>query len=142
MRPFLYALIAAALAATPALADQTPPLCKALRALGDEARRAHEPQRISADVNFAAPAPCRPATDNPSAWAFCDVAAQESGLAYRLLACVANFADEPLVTTRDQYAEGRSRKAITHLTASLVHGVRLDLAEAGGHYDIVVWAPK
>ena len=37
---------------------------------------------------------------------------------------------------------GRSRDAITHLTGRQAHGVRLDLSEAGDHYDIVVWSPK
>ena len=71
-----------------------------------------------AGVDFAAPAPCRAVTDNAATRAFCDAAAHESGLAYRLLACVANMADEPRVTTRNAHAEGRSRDAITHLTGA------------------------
>ena len=55
---------------------------------------------------------------------------------------MANFADEPTVTTRHAHAEGRSRDAITRLTGRQPHGVRVDLTEAGDHYDIVVWAPK
>src|SRR5438270_8446606 len=130
MRRLTFALFAVALSAAPAFADQTPALCKALHVLDDEARRTGEPQRIWAGVDFAGPAPCRPVTDNAATRAFCDTAGQESGLAYRMLACVANMADEPKVATRNQHAEGRSRDAITHLTARLVHGVRLDLSEA------------
>ena len=70
------------------------------------------------------------------------MAAQETGLAYRLLDCVANMAAEPSVTTRNQHAERRSRDAITRLAAKQAHGVRFALTEAGDHYDIVVWAPK
>jgi len=142
MRPLLYALLLATLCAAPAGAQPLPPLCKAIHGLGDEARRTGEPQRVSAGVNFAGPAACRPVTENPATRAFCDVAAQETGLAYRMLACVANMAAEPGVTTRKAHAEGRGRDAITRLTAKQAHGVRLDLAEAGDHYDIVVWAPK
>jgi hypothetical protein len=142
MRQIIYALFIAALSAAPAFAQETPALCKALHGLDAEARRTGEPQRIWAGVDFAGPAPCRAVTDNAAAHAFCDTAGRESGLAYRLLACVANMADEPRVVTRNAHAEGRSRDAITHLTASLAHGARLDLAEAGDHYDIVVWSPK
>src|SRR5258708_2151677 len=63
MRRLAYALMIAALSAAPAWADETPPLCKALRGLSDETRRTGEPQRISAGVDFAAPAPCRVLTD-------------------------------------------------------------------------------
>lgn len=136
-----YLLLIAALSAAPAQAQQMPPLCKALHGLSDEARRSGEAQRIAADVAFAAPAACRPVTAGAATRAFCDVAAQETGLAYRVLACVANMAAEPVVATRNQHAEGRSRDAITHLSAK-VHGARLDLSEAGDRYDIVVWAPK
>ena len=52
------------------------------------------------------------------------------------------LAAETQVTTGGEHAEGRGRKAITRLTAKLAHGVRVDLNEAGGRYDIVVWAPK
>ncbi|HLZ74565.1 hypothetical protein [Phenylobacterium sp.] len=142
MRRLIYALIFATLSAAPAFADEFPPLCTALHGVDDEARRTGEPQRIWSGVDFAAPAPCRAVTDNAATRAFCDMAAHESGLAYRLLACVANFADEPGVTTRRQHAEGRSRDAITHLTGRQAHGVRVDLTEAGDHYDIVVWSPK
>ena len=142
MRQIIYALFIATLSATPALADQTPALCKALHGLDDEARRTGAPQRMWAGVDFAGPAPCRAVTDTAATRAFCDAGARESGLAYRILACVANMADEPGVTTRNAHAEGRSRDAITHLTARLAHGVRLDLTEAGDHYDIVVWSPK
>jgi hypothetical protein len=142
MRRLIYALFVATLSAAPAFADETPALCKALRGLDDEARRTGEPQRMWAGVDFAAPAPCRPVTDTAATRAFCDTAARESGLAYRLLACVANMADEPRVTTRNAHAEGRSRDAITHLAGRQAHGVRLDLTEAGDHYDIVVWSPK
>jgi hypothetical protein len=142
MRPLIYALFIATLSTTPAFADQMPALCKALHGLNDETRRTGEPQRMWAGVDFAAPAPCRAVTDNASTHAFCDAVAHESGLAYRVLACVANMADEPGVSTRNAHAEGRSRDAITHLTARLAHGVRLDLTEAGDHYDIVVWSPK
>jgi hypothetical protein len=136
-----YALLIAAIAAVPAWADEAPPLCKALRGLSDETKLTGEPQRISAGVDFAGPAPCHAVTDTAAARAFCDAAAQESGLAYRVLNCVANMAAEPQVATRPEHAERRSRDAITHLTARL-HGARLDLNEASGHYDIVVWAPK
>jgi hypothetical protein len=142
MRQFIYALAIAIVSATPAFAEETPALCKALHGLDDETRRTGEPQRMWAGVDFAAPAPCRAVTDNAATRAFCDAAARESGLAYRVLACVANMADEPRVTTRSAHAEGRSRDAITHLTARQAHGVRLDLTEAGDHYDIVVWSPK
>jgi hypothetical protein len=142
MRPLICALFIATLSAAPALADETPALCKALHAVDDEARRTGETQRIWAGVDFAAPAPCHAVTDNAATRAFCDTAAQETGLAYRLLACVANMASEPGVTTRNQHAEGRSRDAITRLTARQAHGVRFDLTEASGHYDIVVWSPK
>jgi hypothetical protein len=142
MRRLLYALMIAAFSAAPAIADGLPPLCTALHGVDDEARRTGEPQRIWSSVDFAAPAPCRAVTDNAATRGFCDAAAHESGLAYRLLECVANFADEPSVTTRRAHAEGRSRDAITHLTGRQAHGVRVDLAEAGDHYDIVVWAPK
>ena len=142
MRALIYALFAAALFAAPAFAEDMPTLCKALHGLDEEASRTGEPQRMWAGVDFAAPAPCRPLTDNAATRAFCDAAAQESGLAYRLLACVANMAAEPVVSTRNAHAEGRSRDAITHLTARRAHGVRFDLTEASGHYDIVVWSPK
>lgn len=142
MRRLISALFVAALSATPAVADQTPALCKALHGVDEEARRSGETQRIWAGVNFAGPAACRPVTDNPVTRAFCDVAAGETGLAYRLLACVANIASEPGVTTRNAHAEGRSRDAITRLTARQAHGVRFDLTEANDHYDIVIWAPK
>jgi hypothetical protein len=142
MRRLIYALFVATLSATPAFADETPAICKAIHGLDDEARRTGEPQRLWAGVDFAAPAPCRAVTDNAATRAFCEAAGRESGLAYRLLACVANMADEPGVTTRSAHAEGRSRDAITHLTARQAHGVRLDLTEAGDHYDIVVWLPK
>jgi hypothetical protein len=142
MRRLIYALIIPTFFAAPAFADQLPALCTALRGVDDEARRTGEPQRMWAGVDFAAPAPCRAITDSAATRAFCEVAAHEGGLAYRLLACVANFADEPGVTTRRAHAEGRSRDAITHLTGRQAHGVRVDLTEAGDHYDIVVWAPK
>jgi hypothetical protein len=142
MRPFVSALFAATLLAAPAFAEETPALCKALHSLDDETRTSGEPQRLWAGVNFTGPAPCRPVTENAATRAFCDAAGQESGLAYRLLACVANMAAEPGVTTRKQHAEGRGRDAITRLTARRSHGVRFDLTEAGDHYDIVVWAPK
>ena len=142
MRQLIYAVFVATLLAAPAFAQDMPALCKALHGLDDEAQRTGAPQRIWAGVAFAAPAPCRAITDNAATRAFCDAAAQESGLAYRLLNCVANMAAEPAVTTRGEHAEGRGRKAITHLTARRAHGVRFDLAEAGDHYDIVVWAPQ
>lgn len=142
MRRLLYALFIATLSAAPAFAEEMPALCKALHGLDDQALRTGEPQRMWAGVAFAAPAPCRPVTDNAATRAFCDAAAQESGLAYRVLNCVANMAAEPKVTTRGEHAEGRRRGAITHLTARRAHGVRFDLTEAGDHYDIVVWAPK
>jgi hypothetical protein len=142
MRSLAYALVMVALSAAGARADEAPALCKALRGLGDEARRSGQPQRFSADVALAAPAPCRPVTVNAAAQAFCDTAAQESGLAWRLYACVETMAAEPRVATRGEHAEGRSRNAITHLAARLAHGVRLDLSETTGRYDIVVWAPK
>jgi hypothetical protein len=141
MRRLIYALLVATLCAAPARAEPLPALCKALHGLSDQARRSGEPQRVSADVAFAAPAACRPVTDSAATHAFCDAAAQESGLAYRVLACVANMAADPQVTTRNEHAERRSRDAITHLTAK-VRGARLDLSETGGRYDIVVWAPK
>jgi hypothetical protein len=136
-----YILLIATLCAAPARADELPALCKALHGLSDEARRSGQPQRISADVAFAAPAACRPVTDGAATRAFCDTAAQESGLAYRVLSCVANMAAGPQVTTRNEHAEGRGRDAITHLMAK-VGGARLDLSETAGRYDIVVWAPK
>lgn len=142
MRPLVYALFIVSISAAPALAQPLPPLCRALHGLDDEALRTGEAQRIWAGVDFGGPAPCRPVTDNPATRAFCDAAAGESGLAYRLLACVANMAAEPGVTTRSQHAEGRSRDAITHLTAKRARGVRFDLTETGGHYDIVVWSAK
>ncbi|HEV7383326.1 MAG TPA: hypothetical protein VGN89_00495, partial [Phenylobacterium sp.] len=141
MRRLIYALIIATLCAAPARAQPMPALCKALHGLSDETRRSGEPQRISADVAFAAPAACRPVTGGAAARAFCDAAAQESGLAYRVLSCVANMAAGPQVTTRNEHAEGRGRDAITHLTGK-VGGARLDLSETAGRYDIVVWAPK
>jgi hypothetical protein len=141
MRRLGYVLLIATLCAAPARAEQLPALCRALHGLSDEARRSGEPQRISADVAFAAPAPCRPVTDSPATRAFCGAAAQESGLAYRVLGCVANMAADPEVATRNEHAEGRGRDAITHLTAK-VHGARVDLRETGGRYDIVVWTPK
>jgi hypothetical protein len=142
MRRLIYALFIVTLSAAPAFADQTPPLCKALHGLDDETRRTGEAQRMWAGVAFAAPAPCRAVTDTAATRAFCDAAARESGLAYRILACVANMAAEPQVTTRNEHAEGRGRDAITHLTARRGHGVRFDLTEASDHYDIVVWSPK
>ena len=142
MRQIIFALAIAIFSETPAFADQTPALCKAIHALDDETQRTGEPQRISAGVDFAGPAPCRPVTDNAATRAFCDAAGRESGLAYRLLACVANMAAEPQVTTRAAHAEGRGRDAITHLAARRAHGIRFDLTEAGDHYDIVVWSPK
>ncbi|MGZ3375854.1 MAG: hypothetical protein ACXU8S_04590 [Phenylobacterium sp.] len=142
MRRLICALLFATLTAAPAVAQELPPLCRAVHGLGDEARRTGEAQRVLAGVAFAGPAPCRPVTDNAATRAFCDVAAQETGLAYRLLDCVANMAAEPGVTTRNEHAERRSRDAITHLTARQAHGVRFDLTEAGDHYDIVVWSPK
>jgi hypothetical protein len=142
MRQLLLALLVATLSAAPAFADETPVLCKALHSLDDETRTSGQPQRMWAGVDFSGPAPCRPVTDNAATRAFCDAAAQESGLAYRLLACVANMAAEPQVTTRNEHAEGRSRDAITHLAARRGHGVRFDLTEASGHYDIVVWEQK
>jgi hypothetical protein len=142
MRRLGFALLIAALCAAPASAAEAPPLCKALRALGDEARRSGEPQRISAGVDFSAPADCRPVTDNAATRSFCGAASQEGGLAWRIHGCVDTMAAETQVTTRGEHAEGRTRKAIAHLTAGLAHGVRLDLEEAGGRYDIVVWSPK
>jgi hypothetical protein len=136
-----YALLIATVCAAPATAQPLPALCKALHGLSDEARRSGEPQRISADIAFAAPAACRPVTEGAATRAFCDAAAQESGLAYRVLGCVANMAADPLVVTRNEHAEGRSRDAIAHLTAK-VGGARLDLSETGRRYDIVVWTPK
>lgn len=140
-RPAL-ALLIATLFAAPAFADETPPLCKALRGLGDEARMSGQPQRISADVALAAPSACRPVTDNAATRAFCDAAAGTAGLAWRIYDCENTLAAETLVTTGGEHAEGRSRKAITRLTAKLAHGARVELSEAGGRYDIVVWAPK
>ena len=142
MRLLAPALLALTLIAAPAFADDTPALCKALHSLDDQTRTSGEAQRIWAGVDFSGPAPCRPVTDNAATRAFCDAAAGESGLAYRLLACVANMAAEPKVTTRNAHAEGRSRDAITHLTAKRSHGVRFDLTETGDHYDIVVWQAK
>lgn len=142
MRPLGYALMIAALTAAPAGAQPMPALCKTLHELGDEARRSGQPQRISADVSLADTAACRPATAGAAAKAFCDVGAREVGLAWRLQDCVETLAASPQVTTRPEHAERRSRNAITHLTAKLAHGVRLDLSETSGRYDIVVWSPK
>ena len=142
MRALVPALVIAVLAAAPAWADETPALCKALHALGDEARSSGAPQRISADVALADAAACRPLTASAAARAFCDTAGREVGLAWRLQDCVETLAASPQITTRPEHAERRSRNAITHLAASLAHGVRLDLSETGGRYDIVVWAPK
>jgi hypothetical protein len=142
MRRLGYALVIAALFAAPARAAEAPTLCTALRGLADEARRRGEPQRISAGVDLAAAAPCRPVTDNAATRSFCGAAAQESGLAWRIYGCEDTMAADTQVTTRGEHAEGRGRKAITRLTAKLAHGVRLDLNEAAGRYDIVVWAPK
>ncbi|HEY0438409.1 MAG TPA: hypothetical protein VGC92_17340 [Phenylobacterium sp.] len=142
MRRTVIAVVIATLAAGPAAALEAPPLCKALHGLGEEARTSGAAQRISADVDTAAPAACRPVTDNPAARAFCDAAAHEAGLAWRLYDCENSMAADPQVTTRAEHAEHRTRKAITHLAAKLAHGVRVDLSETGGRYDIVVWAPK
>ena len=136
------ALLIAVLFADPALADPMSPFCKTLRGLADQARQSHEPQRITASVNLAGPADCRPATDNAAIRAFCEAAAQESGLAWRIHGCVDSLAAQPQTVTRDEHAELRTRKAIVHLTAGLAHGARLDLSETAGRYDIVVWAPE
>ena len=142
MRRFAFTLIAAALAAFPAGAADSPEICKVLRGLGDEARRTGEPQRISADIGLTTPAACRPETGGAAGLSFCEVAARESGLAWRLYDCVETIVAGPQVATRGEHAEGRNRNAITHLTAALSHGARLDLSESGGRYAIVVWAPK
>lgn len=142
MRRFGYALLISALCAAPACAADAPRLCGALHALGDEARRSGEPQRISAEVDLGAAAACHPVTENAATRSFCDAAAQEIGLAWRVYGCVETMAAEPQVTTRAEHAEGRGRKAITHLAARLAHGVRLDLNETGGRYAIIVWSPK
>ena len=135
-------LLAALLPPLAAAADETPPLCKALRGLGEAARMSGQPQRISADVALAAPAGCRPVTDSPATRAFCDEAARAAGLAWRIYDCENTLAADTQVTAGGEHAEGRSRKAITRLTAKLAHGARVDLSQAGGRYDIVVWAPK
>jgi len=142
MRRLALVLLITAGFAGPAAALEVPPLCTALHGLGNEARTSGQPQRISAGVNLTGPADCRALTDTPATRAFCDAAAHESGLAWRVQDCVETLAAEPQITTRAEHAERRSRNAITHLAAKLGHGVRLDLSEAAGRYDLVVWLPK
>jgi len=142
MRRLGPALLLAALSAAPARALDLPPLCKALRGLGEEARSSGQPIRISAAVDLGAPGDCRPAADSAAARAFCAAAAQAEGLAWRIYDCENTLSSDAQVTTRAEHAEHRFRKAITRLTFNVGHGARFDLTEASGRYDIVVWAPK
>jgi len=140
MRRFGLALAIAALSVASARADETPALCKALHGLADEAARTHEPLRMAVAASGAQP--CLATPDNATTRLFCDAASAATGLAWRLYDCVNTMAAEPQITTTDEHAERRSRKAITRLAARLAHGVRLDLTAAGDHYDVVAWAPK
>jgi len=128
------------LAAPSAYADETPPLCKALRGLADEAARTREPLRISIAADAAQT--CRATPDDAATRPFCGAASAATGLAWRLYDCVNTLSAEPQITTTGEHAEGRSRKTITHLAARLAHGVRLDLTAAPDQSALVVWAPK
>jgi len=142
MRPLALALaiaaLSAALVAPAAWADDAPPLCKALRGLAEAARGADQPLRISLDAAQA----CHATPDNDATRAFCAPASTATGLAWRLYDCVNTMAAEPQIATTSEYAEGHSRKKITHLAARLAHGVRLDLTAGADRNDVVVWTPK
>jgi hypothetical protein len=141
MRRFGLALAIAVLsAASVAPADEAPPLCKALRGLADEASRTHEPLRIAVAADAAQT--CRATPDTAATRPFCDAASSATGLAWRLYDCVNTMAAGPQITTTGEYAEGRSRKKITHLAARLAHGVRLDVTALADRHDVVVWAPN
>jgi hypothetical protein len=141
MRRFGLAVAIAALSVAPAAqADEAPPLCKALRGLAEDAGRTHEPLRIAVAADTGQT--CRATPDTAATRPFCDAATTATGLAWRLYDCVNTMAAGPQITTTGEYAEGRSRKKITHLAARLAHGVRLDLTTTTARYDVVVWAPK
>lgn len=142
MRRLGLALLLTTAIAAPAHALDMPPLCQALHGLADEARSGGQPIRISAGVDLGAASDCRPAGASAAAKAFCDAASSADGLAWRIYDCENTMASGAQVFTRAEHAEHRFRKAITRLTFSLGRGVRFDLNEAAGRYDIVVWSPK
>jgi hypothetical protein len=137
MRPIALALAISVLTISAARAEEIPPLCKALRGLGEAARRTGDPLRFSIDGQA-----CHATPDNAATRSFCGPASAANGLPWRLYDCVNTMAAQPQVATTAEHAEARTRKTITHLTAGLAHGVRLDLTAGADRYDVVVWAPK
>ena len=127
--------------------------CHALRAVREEAKGAHEPFRITAEV---APGPggaltCRPALDAPALRSFCDAAVASVGaegghmLAWRVFQCVDTVISGSTLTTTDEVIGPRNRRKISHVAADMGGGVRLDLSQPAaspGRYDLVIWRPR
>jgi hypothetical protein len=138
------ALLALA-AATPAVALDLPPLCRAMHGLADAARQTHEAQRLAiADGGSAGAVSCQGAS--PAAKAFCDAAGAAVGsdgadmVPWRLFECVDNLGAEPQRTFVPGDVGPNHRQRMTHLAAGLGHGVRLDISRGQERYDLVVWS--
>lgn len=134
------ALVLAA-AAGPAAALDLPPLCQALHGLADAARETGQPQRLSVSANG-----CAPGAESGAARAFCAAsgAGDPDAFAWDLMrSCLNSLGTETQVTTGAEGDVGpRHRKRISHMTARLGHGVRLDLAYGAGRYDLILWSPR
>jgi hypothetical protein len=140
MRPLLIALFLAA-AATPAAALDLPPLCQAMHGVADAARETGQPQRLAVTTGG-----CTSMGDTPAGRALCAASRGDDPDAFAwdlLRTCLNSLGAEPQVTTSADFVEvgARQRKRITHMSARMAHGVRLDLTYGTGRYDLVVWAP-
>jgi hypothetical protein len=157
MRRLPLALLIATLAGPTTQAAEIPAVCKALRALGEEARTANAVVRIAAVSGADGALTCPANAASPATGAFCEAAAAASGagpagrLPWLLYDCVDTMAAAPQVITADGRAGRRPTMKVTRLAARLAHGVRVDMSFApatapgwseAGRYDVVVWAPK
>jgi hypothetical protein len=142
------ALMTVVVSASAAEAAEPPALCKALHDLADQARQTGQPQRVSI-IRGDRALECRRQTPGAATAAFCSAAfaAEPAAAAWMAAECVQTLAADPQITTRPEASGYKTRKAITHLTAKLGGGVRLDMAYAASSsayaptvgYDIVVW---
>src|SRR6059058_207113 len=107
MRFLPLALLVAALAPPVAQATEVPAVCKALRALGEEARAANSVVRIAAVSGADGALTCPASAASPAIGAFCEAAAAASGggpagrLPWLLYDCVDTMAAAPQVITAD-----------------------------------------
>ena len=156
MRSLRLGLLFAALSACVAHGAEVPAVCKALRALGEDARASGAPLRMSAVAAADGAVSCPSGGAGPAVRSFCDAIAGASGseaarrFPWLLYDCVDTLAAAPQVITADGREGPRARMKVTRLAAKLARGVRMDMSFApataaawseAGRYEVVVWAP-